>query len=106
MVRFVDGEYRAEPAGGPPADCIISADPTAYLLVGTGRLSLGSAILGLLSAGGTAGSFPATSHSTTSASSSSTLARNGLRLYRSSTKRWATVSRRVEVRAAFAFALD
>ncbi len=53
VVRFVDGEYRLEPADSGPVDCIISADPVAYLLVGAGRLSLGSAIaLGLLSAGG------------------------------------------------------
>jgi uncharacterized protein (TIGR03083 family) len=53
LIRFVDGEYRLEPADSGPVDCTISADPVAYLLVGAGRLSLWSAIaLGLISAGG------------------------------------------------------
>jgi uncharacterized protein (TIGR03083 family) len=53
VVRFVDGEYRSEPADSGPVDCIISADPVAYLLVGAGRLSLWPAIaLGRISAGG------------------------------------------------------
>lgn len=53
VARFIDGEYSSELADAGPVDCIISADPVAYLLVGTGRLSLWSAIaLGLMSAGG------------------------------------------------------
>jgi uncharacterized protein (TIGR03083 family) len=53
VVRFVDGEYHLEEAGSGPVDCLISADPVAYFLVGTGRLSPVTAIaLGLLSAGG------------------------------------------------------
>jgi hypothetical protein len=53
VARFIDGEYRLEPADAGPVDCTISADPVAYLLVGAGRLSLWSAIaLGLISAGG------------------------------------------------------
>lgn len=52
-VRFVNGEYRAEPPDSGPVDCTISADPVAFLLVGAGRLSQWAAIaLGLLSAGG------------------------------------------------------
>jgi hypothetical protein len=51
-VRFTDGEFGLEPAGGP-VDCEISADPLAFLLVLTGRLSRWPAItLGLISAGG------------------------------------------------------
>jgi uncharacterized protein (TIGR03083 family) len=53
VARFVDGEYRLEAAGSCSVDCSISADPVAYLLVVSGRLSQWSAIsLGLLSAGG------------------------------------------------------
>ena len=53
VIRFVDGEYRLEPADLGPVDCVISADPIAYLLVGARRLSRWSAIsLGLLSASG------------------------------------------------------
>jgi uncharacterized protein (TIGR03083 family) len=53
VVRFADGEYRAEPSGSGSVDCTVSADPVAYLLVVAGRLSQFSAIaLGLLSAGG------------------------------------------------------
>jgi len=53
VIRFVDGEYRLESADLGPVDCVISADPIAYLLVGAGRLSRWSAIsLGLLSASG------------------------------------------------------
>ena len=52
-VRFTDGAYGLEEAGGP-VDCTISADPVAFLMVGAGRLSRYEAIaLGLLSAGGT-----------------------------------------------------
>jgi uncharacterized protein (TIGR03083 family) len=53
VIRFVDGKYRLEPADSGPVDCVISADPVAYLLVGTRRLTQWSAIaLGLLSASG------------------------------------------------------
>lgn len=52
-VRFVDGEYSVDVANATEADCVISANPVAFLLVGTGRLSQWEAIaLGLLSAGG------------------------------------------------------
>jgi uncharacterized protein (TIGR03083 family) len=51
--RFVDGRYGVEPPGAGPVDCTISADPVAFLLVGTGRLDpLAAVALGLLSAGG------------------------------------------------------
>ena len=53
VVRFVDGRYFLEPAGGGPVDCVISADPVAWLLVGSDRLDQWSAIaLGLIEAGG------------------------------------------------------
>jgi uncharacterized protein (TIGR03083 family) len=52
-IRFVDGEYSVEPPNSGPVDCTISADPVAFLLVGTGRLSQWEAIaLGLLTGGG------------------------------------------------------
>jgi putative sterol carrier protein len=52
-VRFTDGAYGVEPAGSLPIDCTISADPAAFLLVGTGRLSQWPAIaLGRYSPGG------------------------------------------------------
>ena len=51
-VRFTDGAYGLE-APGAPVDVTISADPIAFLMVGTGRLSRYEAVaLGLLSAGG------------------------------------------------------
>jgi uncharacterized protein (TIGR03083 family) len=53
VARFVDGTYRLECADSGPVDCVISADPVAYLLLGTGRLHQCTAVaLGLLSAGG------------------------------------------------------
>ena len=53
VVRFVDGRYSLEPADGGPVDCVISADPVAWLLVGSGRLDQWPAIaLGLIEAGG------------------------------------------------------
>jgi len=53
-VRFTDGVYGVEAAGSGPIDCTISADPDAFLLVGSGRLSQWPAIaLGLYSPGGT-----------------------------------------------------
>jgi mycothiol maleylpyruvate isomerase-like protein len=52
-VRFTDGVYGLEAAGAAPVDVTISADPVAFLLVASGRLSRYEAIaLGLLSAGG------------------------------------------------------
>ncbi|HKN38364.1 MAG TPA: SCP2 sterol-binding domain-containing protein, partial [Acidimicrobiia bacterium] len=52
-VRFTNGTYGLEEAGTGPVDATISADPVAFLMVGTGRLSRYEAIaLGLLSAGG------------------------------------------------------
>ncbi len=52
-VRFIDGEYRLEEDCSGPVDATISADPVAFLMVGTGRLSASAAIaLGLLSVGG------------------------------------------------------
>jgi hypothetical protein len=48
-IRFVDGGYRAELPDSGPVDCTISADPVAFLLVASGRLSQWHAIaLGLL----------------------------------------------------------
>lgn len=53
VVRFVDGRYSLDPADGGPVDCVISADPVAWLLVGSGRLDQWAAIaLGLIEAGG------------------------------------------------------
>jgi hypothetical protein len=52
-VRFVDGEYGLELPDSGPVDCTISADPVAYFLVATGRMSQWEAIaLGLIGAGG------------------------------------------------------
>jgi uncharacterized protein (TIGR03083 family) len=52
-VRFTDGVFGLEEAGTAPVDATISADPVAFLMVGTGRLSRYEAIaLGLLSVGG------------------------------------------------------
>ena len=52
-VRFTDGVFGLEEAGAGPVDATISADPVAFLMVGTGRLSRYQAIaLGLLSVGG------------------------------------------------------
>ena len=51
-VRFTDGVYGVE-APSPDVDCSISADPAAFLLVGSGRLSPWSAMaLGLFAPGG------------------------------------------------------
>jgi uncharacterized protein (TIGR03083 family) len=53
VVRFVDGEYSLEQPDYPSVDCIISADPVAYLLVSAGRVSQSLAMaLGLISAAG------------------------------------------------------
>jgi uncharacterized protein (TIGR03083 family) len=52
-VRFIKGEYRLEPPDSGPVDCSISADPVAFLMVATGRVTQWEAIaLGLLSASG------------------------------------------------------
>ncbi|MGH9010765.1 MAG: maleylpyruvate isomerase family mycothiol-dependent enzyme [Acidimicrobiia bacterium] len=52
-VRFTDGAYGLEEAGAAPVDATISADPVAFMMVGTGRLSRYQAIaLGLMSVGG------------------------------------------------------
>ena len=52
-VRFTEGVFGLEDAGAGPVDATISADPVAFLMVGTGRLSRYQAIaLGLLSVGG------------------------------------------------------
>lgn len=53
VVRFVDGELTVEPAGAGPVDCVLTADPVAFLLVAAGRMTQWQAIaLGLMSAGG------------------------------------------------------
>ena len=52
-VRFTDGVYGLEDAGSAPVDATISADPVAFLMVGSGRCSRYEAIaLGLISLGG------------------------------------------------------
>ena len=38
VCRFANGGLAVEPPGGP-VDCVISADPVAFLLVGYGRIS-------------------------------------------------------------------
>jgi uncharacterized protein (TIGR03083 family) len=53
VVRFEDGRYSLEPPGDGPADCLMSADPVAWLLVASGRLDRWAAIaLGLIEAAG------------------------------------------------------
>jgi uncharacterized protein (TIGR03083 family) len=52
-IRFVDGEYGLEPPNSGPVDCTITADPVAFLLVESGRISQWAAIaLGLIEADG------------------------------------------------------
>jgi uncharacterized protein (TIGR03083 family) len=52
-IRFVDGEYRLEPPDSGPVDCTLTADPVAFLLVGSGRVSQWQAIaLGAMEVGG------------------------------------------------------
>ncbi|MDT7596855.1 MAG: hypothetical protein QOJ06_2401 [Pseudonocardiales bacterium] len=52
-IRFVDGKYRLEPPSSGPVDCTITADPVAFLLVESGRISQWAAIaLGLIEADG------------------------------------------------------
>jgi SCP-2 sterol transfer family/Mycothiol maleylpyruvate isomerase N-terminal domain len=43
-VRFDDGGYRLEPPRSGPVDCTISADPVAFLLMWSGRMSPWEAI--------------------------------------------------------------
>lgn len=51
-MRFTDGAFAVEPAGGP-VDATLSADPVAFLMVGSGRLSRYEAVaLGGLTVGG------------------------------------------------------
>ncbi|MCA1843761.1 MAG: maleylpyruvate isomerase N-terminal domain-containing protein, partial [Actinobacteria bacterium] len=53
VARFRDGQLSFEPAGGDPVDATISADPAAFLMVGSGRLGRSAAIaLGLMELGG------------------------------------------------------
>ena len=53
IVRFTNGEFAWEAAGSGPVDCVISADPVAFLMAVLGRLTEWELIaLGLLSAGG------------------------------------------------------
>jgi hypothetical protein len=48
-MRFVNGAYRLEPPESGPIDCTILAEPVAFLLMGSGRLSQWAAIaLGLV----------------------------------------------------------
>jgi uncharacterized protein (TIGR03083 family) len=50
--RFTDGTFSIEPAGGP-VDATLSADPVAFLMVGSGRLSRYEAVaLGAMTVGG------------------------------------------------------
>ncbi len=50
--RFTDGAFRVEAAGGP-VDATLSADPVAFLMVGSGRLSRYEAVaLGSFAVGG------------------------------------------------------
>jgi len=52
-IRFVDGEYRLEPPDSGSVDCTLTADPVAFLLVGSGRLSQWAAIaLGVITVSG------------------------------------------------------
>jgi uncharacterized protein (TIGR03083 family) len=52
-IRFTDGAFGLEPPDQGPVDCEISADPVAFLLLATGRVSMWQAIaLDLLGAGG------------------------------------------------------
>ncbi|MGH8976215.1 MAG: SCP2 sterol-binding domain-containing protein, partial [Acidimicrobiia bacterium] len=52
-LRFTDGALTVGPPDSRSVDCLISADPVAFLLVGLGRVTQWQAIAcGLLSAGG------------------------------------------------------
>jgi hypothetical protein len=53
VIRFTDGELAVEAAGSGRVECVISADPVAFLMVALGRLSQWEAIaLGRMSASG------------------------------------------------------
>jgi len=53
VARFRDGQFAFEEATGDPVDATISADPVAFLMVGSGRLDRSAAIaLGLMEVGG------------------------------------------------------
>lgn len=52
-LRFADGAFSLEPAGPGPAECTVSAEPVAFLMVVSRRLTQWAAItLGLLQASG------------------------------------------------------
>lgn len=52
-IGFVDGEFLGETADSHPVDCIIAAEPVAYLLIDGGRLARPPAVaLGLLASSG------------------------------------------------------
>jgi hypothetical protein len=44
VVRIIDGQYRTESAASGPADCTISAEPVAFLLTTSGRITQWEAI--------------------------------------------------------------
>jgi hypothetical protein len=53
VARFDDGQLSFEPLGEDPVDATITADPAAFLMVGSGRLNRSAAIaLGLMELGG------------------------------------------------------
>jgi uncharacterized protein (TIGR03083 family) len=53
VVHFTDGQYRTEPDTSAAVDCTITADPAAFLLVASRRISQWEAIaLGAFRAGG------------------------------------------------------
>ena len=53
VARFRDGQFGFEAIGDGPVDATISADPVAFLMVGSGRLDRSAAIaLGLMELGG------------------------------------------------------
>lgn len=53
VARFAGGVLALEPPDSGPVDCVVSADPVAFLLTGLGRMTQWQAIaLGLLSASG------------------------------------------------------
>lgn len=52
-ITFADGEYSWGPVDDEPVDCVIDADPVAYLLASSGRVSQWPLIsMGLITAGG------------------------------------------------------
>jgi hypothetical protein len=53
VARFSEGQFRFEAPGDDPVDATISAEPAAFLMVGSGRMERGAAIaLGLMEVGG------------------------------------------------------